>query len=257
METKTLEIGARVEPNLVEALDIKAREQRRTRADIIRMACEAYVLPPEPVVLFDADDYVEEAEDHLAERLDDEGLELRPGVTQDDVITAMTETVVDALEESWRDYDNYFVDDRFERWSNLDSGEVVREALSGFDMNTVAWDPSFGTLEAWDAQLAEQRRLAEERRQRERAERDRRDAALKTLRDVLPEKFLAAMQPGTEYRYYSPEFRDIIERECENLGFTEGLAHASFGNQILDELVWKGLVAKSDDGPRKLTKVVE
>ncbi len=41
--TLSVDIGAKVEPRMVEQLDAAARVQRRTRAEIIRFAIEDYL----------------------------------------------------------------------------------------------------------------------------------------------------------------------------------------------------------------------
>ena len=127
------EVGAKVSPEMLIELDRIARIKRRTRAEIIRQACEDYLARLSGPGVASANisersyaaDWLEEVEDAAQE--DGSPLVLRDGVTRDDVINALTDYLAEAREEGAR----YEAERYIERWydfsiqDELDSGSLA------------------------------------------------------------------------------------------------------------------------------------
>lgn len=237
------EVKTRVSSDLLAAIDRLTGSERRSRSEIFRFALEEYTghrEVPEP-----DDEDLENAEDLFWAEMDDR--KLRDGQTSETVIAAMARDYAQAAadeEEAW-------LTTQAEMWreGHGDEGESLR-AVAVETLRALTYDGEFPDEHAYDAHQAGERQASEERRGREKATQAR-------LRAILPGLFLAAMKPGADYGFSSPEFPEIVRSARESAGCPDEmscLGDRALVTQTLDVLIMQGLVTKSGEKPRVLRK---
>ena len=235
MAALTVDIGAKVTPDVLQQLDQTARAQTRSRADIIRMAIEAYLAPKARfyttgldeeiafakgilrAVLVDDDEYIEigRAPEQYA-NVEEEYAQAKPvralraGVTERQAVKQIADVTADTRAEEleeWtahvleqaRDRRGHFGDDyTAEQEYVIPAGRAVAEKLT--------YEVEFGSEAAYDAHVAEQERLADEREAARQAEAARIEQVITDAVEPTAEAVLQAMKPGVVYTA-----RDITE----------------------------------------------
>lgn len=269
----SIDIGAKAEPQMVEQLDIAARAQNRTRAEIIRLAIEAYLSKGSTI-----SPKLIEAERNAAEGLyagvladldgadEDWGDDPEDWELSDDrrppawVIEKIATELATTRQETEEERDAYALEQARDRRKR--SGDVVEDEYEKI------WPAGravaemcarvlrrAGTERDYAAELAaERQRQADERRRR--AEEVQRRQALETvlLCDRLPDALLDVMQPGVVYSYASPEFTAVTQREWAAVGLS-GVPDKSYHHQVIQYLIGDGrILDPGDSKPRKLVR---
>jgi len=195
--------------------------------------------------VFDWEDWQEEAEEFLSE-FEDIGREFRGGVDKPAAIKGIAEAMAEAHKASYES----FIEWQTDKWHDDYHQEDAREgrAYAAEDaLISLTYNPKYGTEAEYDAAMA-----AEEAERK--ARREANERAEQHLRSTLPGLFLDAMEPGKVYRFSSPEFPEVAEREIKAAGYSGSLGAKGFTSQTLEALISTGRITKSGDKPRALVK---